>query len=254
MWGNRMFLQSGVEVMIIEALSDDRMLVDEFLDMDDEYVGPRGSPFIVNKSALFEQAPVASVNKEVQALQAKKELLLEEIRRIEYNVDTVKRSAQAITLEYQKWNELRDLNLFVQKKITHYVEFHYSDLKIVEFKDEKCEGSRNELKLLTLFGNAKGDLQWKLNAYNDGSGSNYEVIPCLSYEDALLQAQEWLNCKVLAEEYISDTSIRNAQAYGLKISSAYLERRKQARKNQIQANIDRSLVEVAKLQKEMEGI
>jgi hypothetical protein len=42
------------------------------------------------------------------------------------------------------------------------------------------------LRLLTLFGDTKGDLQWRINRYSDGSGSsNIEVFPCHNEEEAI---------------------------------------------------------------------
>jgi hypothetical protein len=249
-----MFLQSGVEVMVMEELPGGRVLVDEWCELGEEYQEPRGAPFIVKKEQLFEAAPVTVISKEVKALQIKKDTLLEEIRKIEGNISVMNISVRTATAEYQKWGELKNLNLFVQKKITHYVELHYGTLSIVEFGKAKCEGARDELKLLTLFGTSKGNLQWKLNQYSDGSGSSYEVVPCLSYEDARSQMQAWLDRLVAADQYLSEQSIKNAAAYGLFIRPSYIERIKVSRRAEIQRAIDGRLADIEKWKKEMETL
>lgn len=45
--------------------------------------------------------------------------------------------------------------------------------------------SRPPMKLLTLFGDSKGDLSWRISRYSDGSGGADEVIPCHNMEEAI---------------------------------------------------------------------
>jgi len=40
------------------------------------------------------------------------------------------------------------------------------------------------MKLLSLFGDSKGDLSFRLHQYRDGSGNYEEVIPCHSMDEA----------------------------------------------------------------------
>lgn len=58
-------------------------------------------------------------------------------------------------------------------------------------KGDGNDSCRNEsTKLLCLFGDSKGDLQWKVNEYRDGSGNWTKVVPCSSAEEAQAALQE----------------------------------------------------------------
>lgn len=51
-------------------------------------------------------------------------------------------------------------------------------------KDKRWDHSERGLKLLSLFGDSKGNLLWRVNRYKDGSGGWIEVIPCFTKEEA----------------------------------------------------------------------
>ena len=82
---------------------------------------------------------------------------------------------------------------FLEGKITFFVEQPYSYCwsrapYIIKASDAKTKdgGYYNDaLKLLTLFGKSDGNLEWGLNKYSDGSGSNVLVYPCVSYAEAI---------------------------------------------------------------------
>lgn len=49
-------------------------------------------------------------------------------------------------------------------------------------------GHPKPLKLLTLFGRTKGDLQWRVNCYSDGSGSSTEEVLLFPSEELAVEA------------------------------------------------------------------
>lgn len=84
---------------------------------------------------------------------------------------------------------------FLDGKITHFVEWigEWRPPVIVAASEATtADGGhhRSALKLLTLFGKTGGDLEWRLNRYSDGSGSNNTVYPCRSLEEAQQKAAE----------------------------------------------------------------
>ncbi len=99
-----------------------------------------------------------------------------------------------------KFNGLENLEAFIEGKVTHVVIEEWSDFKAVPIDalqyHEDSGWSRKAapqgLKLITLFGNSKGDLQWRVNEYKDGSGSNWKRIePCMSLEEAEAKRAKW---------------------------------------------------------------
>lgn len=93
------------------------------------------------------------------------------------------------------------------------------------------------MRLLSLFGDSKGDLTFKINDYSDGSGSDKPVYFFKSKGDALFFMQ--LEFDKIKEYGVSD--IKNAKECGLVIDEtkvdAYKERERKSVLNQIsQAN------------------
>lgn len=67
-------------------------------------------------------------------------------------------------------------------------------------KDLECDDNYDrDTKLLTLFGRTKGDLEWQLNRYSDGSGSSSIVQPCKTIEDAQEYLDNWHTNKISKE-------------------------------------------------------
>jgi hypothetical protein len=145
---------------------------------------------------------------------------------------------------------LENLDQFLAGKITHFVEHCYGPPKIKTFKEalEQTDdyGRRvKDLKLLSLFGRSGGDLAWRVNDYQDGSGSWREMTPCLSREEALEVAR-----KVFAEHEanVAENPHRGgpskewadaAEKLGIQLSQQYLDRLAQVEQAAKQARIDR---------------
>lgn len=93
--------------------------------------------------------------------------------------------------------QLDQLDDYLAGKITHFVVLDHGygfdrlrGISIRTFKDAVKEDDRygwdrDRTKLLTLFGDSKGNLTWRINEYAQSSGSHNEsVIPCTSLEQA----------------------------------------------------------------------
>lgn len=112
-----------------------------------------------------------------------------ELKRINSELDQAGKRHQEQLKKIGKHRALQRIEDYLDGKFTHFL--HVSDYygpKIVT-KDEALDQNDRwdrELKLLCLFGNTKGDLQWRINRYSDGSGSsNTEVFPCHDEEEAI---------------------------------------------------------------------
>ena len=175
--------------------------------------------------AVFDHAPtqkleaiVAGLREQIKNLQHEKANLAQEIRDTE-------EAGRANLARYKKYDQLKTLDMFLDGKITHYVvEKAWSGIEIIPFED-KAPGERwdkDKTKLLTLFGKSDGNLEWKLSEYSDGSGTKYAVIPCVSYDEALILAQGFVNSKMDSAPELRIIDI--AKKYGLKIDPEYIRK------------------------------
>lgn len=182
-----------------------------------------------------------------------------DLQRQQLELTTAIRAAEIdgrVRLERLKqYRGLELLDLFLGGKITHYVQKDYGAPQIITFgQTEVSSGGwmpNRQWRLLTLYGNTKGELQWRLNHYADGSGQNMDVYPCTSLE---LAKSKWLE---LFYAHVAETQkpgshrkpsqewINAAKRDGIELPAEY----HQAVEDQKRANLDKSLAEArAKLQ------
>lgn len=143
---------------------------------------------------------------------------------------------------------------FLGGKITHMVIRTWGGIQIKTLADALKGGNGDDrydtsLKLLTLYGDSKGDLQWKVNQYRDGSGSSDNARPCCSEDEAIEVARLWaaggiqefeLERKADPKRNPSSSMIESADKFGVPvpqwIREAEIEfRRKQAEKKLLDA-------------------
>lgn len=116
-----------------------------------------------------------------------------ELKRINAEFDQAARQHQERMKKFKQHQALQRIEDYIDGKFTHFL--HVSDYygpKIIT-KDEALDQNDRwdrKLKLLCLFGDTKGDLQWKINRYRDGSGNSWdEVYPVSSEEEAIAIAR-----------------------------------------------------------------
>ena len=143
---------------------------------------------------VYLKPPVAELHEEVAQLNAQIEKLQGEVAAVRQERWTLDTEIAARKARITQHKQLAQLDDFIAGKITCYVEVGYSHAAIVPLDETRAEYGEShyengryvkDLRLLTLFGNAKGDLQWKLNRYSDGSGNYTEVTPCATREQAV---------------------------------------------------------------------
>jgi hypothetical protein len=196
------------------------IIVDD--ETDDEWADTDSPRFVRD---LFKSPPqykederkVALLN-DINSLAIEKDRLLQDISDAKIMLESFKKIQQAQTL----------LN-FLDKKITHVVVGSRYNLKIQTLEEALvCENYDRDLKLVSLFGRSKGDLEWNINQYYDGSGSNVSMIPCTSYEEArerlegLLQEQveEW---RTVDNRTPNCSIIKTAAEYGIDLDEEYVK-------------------------------
>lgn len=117
-----------------------------------------------------------------------------ELKRINEELDQSGRRYQEQLKKLKQHQALQRIEDYIDGKFTHFLEVPgYSAPTIVTADNALAKGGTEyenrwdkKLRLLTLFGDTNGDLQWRINRYSDGSGSsNTEVYPCHNEEEAI---------------------------------------------------------------------
>jgi len=247
--GQIVYNSTGVEATYIQNLLDGKNLVAVALY---DVHGEEYDEVIQVWDRVLTTSPMPKLAEDLIGLQKRIEENIKIRDEINYEICSKKRELSNIDSDIFKrkpalaqHKELENLDLFIQGKITHFIFIDSGRYEIKEF-NESIELSdrydRNKFKLLTLYGNSKGNLSWGINEYSDGSGSNKPVYPCISKEDAeskvLVIYHELLSKldpKVL--DYTFTNTVNSALELGIPlkeiISQAYEQRKEVQRKENI---------------------
>jgi len=195
------YLLSGQEVEIVQKLESGKLLVypvfetsiqcgDGCLEPDWEYAV---APIIVDK--VYDKPPTAKIEKDTQHLIDRLDELTIELCDLVKDRGNLKREIkelESVLESVKKYKGLENIEDFMEKRITHVVVDKGYSRDIFEFDEIMATDSRYDggVKLITLFGKTKGDLQFKINAYSDGSGCNDNIFLCKSYDEAVLKLTE----------------------------------------------------------------
>ena len=226
--------KNGCMIEVVERLKSGQYLIrkvctgqaDEWED-EDFYTGDELT--IVDE--FFHHAPTQKLDERFSILKEKIADLRQEKKKLEQEIWEAQEAGEAKLAKYKKYDQLKNLDIFLEGKITHYVLEYWGSFKIVAFEESKPDQRWDSglQKLLTLFGKSNGDLDWRLNEYSDGSGSNTIVIPCISYDEALAVAQGIID-NHMGESYQREDLITAAKKYNLKIDPEYVRKYKEKKK------------------------
>jgi hypothetical protein len=262
---NKKYLRDGRTVDLVMKVTDSETKNVKYLvsnvseyydpnyDSDIEFSDENAMYFV---DSVFDNPPKQLKNEEIIKLEEKIESLNNQKKEIENNIRVLTENEKQISKKFEKYSQLKYLLDFIDGKVSHYAIKHWSDIEIVDFKDEKCDYDKKELKLLTLFGGSNGNLLWKINQYSDGSGSFHDtVVPCISYEDAVKECQKFLDEEtVKGITYGAENYIKSAKKYGLKLPEGYVDQYKQSQRKSKEDAIQSKEKEIQELKKQKEEI
>jgi cell division septum initiation protein DivIVA len=229
MSGEVRYTLDGRKVLLVKETDKGFLVQDLYTDpVDGEIVDDK----IRFEEKIYDDPPKKAYESEVEVLKYKIEALNKEIAETQARKDEVAKEmidAQALISERYKiitqHGQLKLLEDYVNGKISHYVVVHSATVDIVEFGDALYDDGwgKQSARLLTLAGDSKGDLQWRLSRYPSESYSSDLVYPCVSYEGAMLKAQEELDKIIKEQKSPSDSTLGCADKHSLIISDAYRE-------------------------------
>lgn len=195
--GDIVFNEHGQKFVFI-AEADGDYIVRPTVEIDEDEPW-EGSPVTLRK--VFASAPREMYDKNIEALDKKIYELNEQKRALE---DELRRSKQDETERKKRIMvnaALERIDDFLAGNIK-YIVFGEYDVRIepfdqaMRYKDNDYEKVPSQIKLLSLFGDTKGDLAWKLNRYSDGSGSGNDAVhPCVTLEQAQETAKALIDSK-----------------------------------------------------------
>ncbi len=257
------FTSDGRRVAIIGVLNTKETIVQEIFVTDGTEF-PAGEHFIVrtlldNPAETYKVRREREVEESIKKLEKERDRLLAEI-------DVFKFKASAATAKI-KWVEeiaepevrevFDNIKAILCGEYTHVVILGYSDIKIEEWNENFFSTSKNYdrtcfkgLRLVSLFGewNGRLGLGWKVNSYEDGSGSSTRFFPCRSLQDAVEKAKEIIYTK----DYLSDDDYQFCLKYGVTIdgtkNSERIKKKRESKEEEIQATKEKLAKEEADLE------
>lgn len=250
----------GVEAIYIQELSDGQHLVAVPM-FDNE--GECGEKTQIWRKALLEipkprlAEDLLSVRKAIDEKIKIRDEIHHEIhnKKIELSdIDSTILKRKDILSQHKS---LENLELFIQGKITHFIFINSGRYEIKEFAESMRFSDiydRNRFKLLTLYGDSNGELEWGINEYPNDCGKLQLVYPCLSKEDAeskVIEIYHKLLSKLNPEklDYTFTNTVNSAMELGITldevITIAYNKNKAEARNENIRL-INRQIGELKK--------
>jgi hypothetical protein len=197
--GQIIYLVNGEQAEYVSAIGSNH-IVRPFVRCgyeDDEFYRSD----VAEVDQVFADEPVALVGERIKELNAEETATRTRLEELHNQISTAEQEISRRQKAFSRHRALDRLDDFIEGRITHVVHIQYGKPSIMTLKDalhiqdsyDRC------LKLVTLYGDSKGNLNWHLDHYSDGSGSSYVFLfPFLS-EDAALQ-----HALKLCDEAISD--------------------------------------------------
>ncbi|RYF04564.1 MAG: hypothetical protein EOO77_29480 [Oxalobacteraceae bacterium] len=227
--GQYAYCRDGHKLYVREVLDDARVLASPMMLFED-YNGetdehPSDLASVKYAKDLYATAPVSVVDGDVVKARADLADLQKQIGEARRDVLNAERDNAAILAKLAATPKFERLFDYLDGKITHFVvNNYYHAAKIMtwaEFAVYQEDKREQGVKLLTLFGDSKGNTEWRMNHYRDGSGISSTCQPCCSFEEALAVAAEWIDAQwVTFNEKRPDmlaSAVASADEYGFPV-------------------------------------
>jgi len=218
------YTKDGKKVVVIGKLNNAEYIVQEIFVSNGQEI-PGGENFVA--SGLLDTPSKSWKQKEAENWEIEYERLrtsLEKLRNTERFESNFTREVKQRLASYKDIEAIDQLLAFLNNEIEYIVmdsEIQSMLTAIAQSSDYRCF---ENLKLLTLFGDKKTGLNWKINRYSDGSGWNSnDIYPARSLDDA----KQYLENKIKVKDSISESDIKAKEKYSLKYPSKSQRRKYQ---------------------------
>jgi hypothetical protein len=215
--GDTVFSDNGQELELV-ATTGDGYVVMPVYDGGDNEPPYTGEPFVIRK--VYAEPPVAKWNKEVEDLVNRANDKRTELLDLTKQFTEFQKSEKDRLNRLKRHGQLALLDDYLAGKITYMVVHpDYGQISVMTVAEAlKDEGKyEKNMKLLTLYGSSKGDLQFHIERYSDGSGPNSykKCWPFLSEFAATEYAK-----KLIAQQLTAAVADANVRDYSALITNA----------------------------------
>jgi hypothetical protein len=259
------FLADGRKVAVVNNVNDEEFIVQEIFIVENNEV-PHGKQFVVKKEQLKSSYTATSwharelkreeerYERESKSMKCDMKIKNREYRQICHVMSCKIKFLKELSKKFNisQFDRLID---FLEGKIKYLVIFGYGDFQIQGFNTAIYSGdnSYDYIKLISIFGRCDGSLEWGLNTYSDGSGSEVNIAPFKSYEDAL----QYVKDSILSLNEYTYKTIDCAKRYNIELKpyilKKYCTKTIEAQQKCIdheQENVNRRIKEIEKIKEE----
>lgn len=270
---NYKYTSDGKKVVIIGKLNAEETIVQEVFISNGQEI-PSGENFVVK--SLHDAPSESWKDKRIRETEESYDRQVKEWeRRLDQSQRTLVGAQEKAELradalfafaENSNNDDLDLLRDFLAGKITHFAFLNSYSPEIVTCEENKVYQTDNNygrikiegMKLVTLFGNSDGSLEYRISEYRCGSGCSQTVIPCRSPEEAIKKMQEYFD--ELCQNYMDESnrytiSLEKWQKLeGIRIPKDVTKKHKAAQVKAMTENIEKLKSEVGKAESKLEAL
>jgi hypothetical protein len=259
---NHKFTSDGRKVAVVGALNAKETIVQEIFVTDGTEF-PAGEHFVV-KTLLDVPAETYKAREEkqilerIKTLEATRNRLDAEIKGFQFKASAAAAKIKWISgvTDSEVQEAFDNLKAMMCGEYTHVVigsgEIKEWGHELFASGDNYDRGRFESLRLISLFGewNGRLSLSWKVNTYQDGSGSSSEFFPCRSLQEATEKSKE----VIYSKEHLSDNSYLLCLKYGIPVDEAKNAARLADKANCVKKQIADTRDRLAKLEADLEAV
>lgn len=189
--GDTAWTDQGESVHVIDETKSGSYLVAPMIEFGGSYDEPPttdlGALRIVDN--LYDKAPMTVIDAAFAAGKARVGEAAAELVRLQADIRVATAERKNLLAKLAQVPALQHIEAAIEGRFTHIVErsAYASRYNIGTVEEILASNDRYSkgLRLLSLYGDAKGDLQWRISHYSDGSGGSSDAWPFPSEEEAL---------------------------------------------------------------------
>lgn len=210
-------------------------------------------------SELFATVPVQKRSDTLAALESQIAEKRAELRSVSAEVQATSAERSAMLARLKQREALRRIDDFIEGRMTHVVTLDYNGVAIKSISTMEKEGESYDrgIRLISLYGNSKGDLHWQINRYKDDSGNWAEIWPCCSESEAMEKAAEVLARELGTQECPAKGCTRmiaSAQKLGLPVPQWVLDLKRAGERAMVAGRISTLEKSLADERAKLDGI
>lgn len=235
------YTSDGKKVVVLGALNSTEKIVQEIYIVDGSEI-PSGEHFVTK---TLHDAPAVSWKeknlKELEeryekrkrelenAIEEQEKRLADRRRELEAHLRYAAKVLKGVSEE-----SFEMLVALLTGQIKWIVDPCFFNPKILPFSSEIWDQTEKEFRLLSLFGCDDGSFTFRINRWRDGSGSNTDLIPCKTHEEAV----EVLRKVVSEKKEIRENYFALAEKYGFELPADKVAQYKETQRANLKKQLD----------------